>query len=153
MVTGKLQVLCYQSDDTEVYDEVRMTPIYYNAMKVHSGTVLFDEIDGLEGHACYGNDPIISGPESNLLSGSEFHTSSNVKSMGDQINGLERTSVLCNHCISDPERSETDGLNSNSKSMRGFTVDPESRETMYVDKVVNVDISQRHIMIKPRNSL
>ena len=79
-------------------DKVRKMTIYYDAVKVHSGTMLFDEIDGLERHECYENDPIISGPESSLLSSSEFHTSSNVKSMGDQINGLERTSVLYDHC-------------------------------------------------------
>ena len=68
-----------------------------------------------------------------------FKPSSNVKSVGEQINGLERTSVLYNHCITDPERSETDGLSSNNKSMRGFTIDPESREILYFDEVVNVD--------------
>ena len=108
-------------------------------MKAHSGTVQFGEIDGLEKHECYENDPIISGPESSLFSSSKFHTSSNVKSMGDQINGLEQTSVLYNHFISNPERSETDGLNSNDKSMRGFTNDPECRVIMYSDGVVNVD--------------
>ena len=42
-----------------------------------------------------------------------------------------------------PERSQTDGLNSNDKSMRGFTIDPpESRETLYFDEVVSVDSSQ-----------
>ena len=97
--------------------------IYYNAVKVHSGTVLFDEIDGPERHECYEKDPIISGPESSLPSSSKFHTSSNVKSMADQLNGLESTSVLHDHCISDPERSETDGLNSNDKSIRGFAID------------------------------
>ena len=112
--------------------------IYYDAVKVHSGTVLFDEKDGLERHECYENDPTITGPESSLLS-HKFYTSSNVKSMGDQINGLERTSMLYNHCISDPEMSETVGLNSKDKSLRGFTIDPESREIFYFDKVVSVD--------------
>ena len=53
--------------------------IYYDVVKVHSSTVLFDEIDGLERHECYENDPIISGPESSFLLGSKFYTSSNVK--------------------------------------------------------------------------
>ena len=100
-----------------MYDEVSKKNIYYDARKVHSGTVPFDGIDGFVRYECYGNDPIISGPESCLLSTSEFHISSNVKPMGDQISCLERSSVLYNHCISDPERSETDGLNSNDKSM------------------------------------
>ena len=110
--------------------------------------MLFDEIDSLERHECYENDPIISGPESSLLSSSEFYTRSNIKTMGDQINDLERSSVLYDYCVSDPERSETDGINSNDKSMRGFTIDPESRETLSFDEVVNVDSSPRHIMIK-----
>ena len=76
------------------------------------------------------------------------YTSSNVKSMGDQINGLERTTVLYSHCISDPERSEMDGLNSNDTSMRGFTIDPENREALYFEEVDNVDSSQRYIMTK-----
>ena len=92
------------SDDPEVYDEVNKMTIYYDAMKVHYGTVLFDEIDGLERHECYENDPIISGPESSHLSSSKFHTSSNIKTMGDQINSLERSSLLYDHCVSDPER-------------------------------------------------
>ena len=118
--------------------------IYHNAEKVYSGTMLFDEIDGLKRHECYKNDPIISGPTSSLLSSSDFHTSSNVKSMEDQINGL----VLYNHCICDPERSETDGLNSNDKSMRSFTIDLVSGDTLCIHKVVNVYSLQRHIMIK-----
>ena len=124
------------SDDPEVYNGVSKMTIYYDAVKIHSGTGVFDETGGLEKHECYENNPIISGPESCLLSSREFHTSSNVKSMGDQINGLKRTSLLYNHCISDPERSETDGLNSNDKSMRGFTIDPESREALYFDVVM-----------------
>ena len=68
--------------------------------------------------------------------------------MEDQITGLERILVLYDHLISDPERSETDGLNSNEKFMRSFTIDPENRKTLYFDEVVNVDSSQRFIMTK-----
>ena len=66
------------SDDPEVYYKVSKITIYYDTMKVHSGIVLFDEIDGLERHECYENDPIISGPESIPLSSSECHTNSNI---------------------------------------------------------------------------
>ena len=137
-----------ESDDPEVYDEWSMMTIYYDAVKVHPDTMLFDDIDGLERCECYKNDLIISIPESSLLSSSEFHTSSNDKSMGDQINGLERTSVLYNHCIRAPERSETDVLTSSDKSMKGFTIDPENREALYFDKVTNVDSWQRCIITK-----
>ena len=137
------------SDDPGVYDKVSKMTIYYDAVKVHSVTVLFDEIDSLERHECYENDPIISGPESSLLSSSEFYICSNVKSMEEQISGLERTSVLYDHCKNGPESNETNGHNSNDKFMTGLTIDPESRETLYFDAVVNIDSSQRHIMIKP----
>ena len=65
-------------------DEVSKMTIYYDAVKVHSGAMPFDEIDDLERHEYHGNDPIITGSESSLLSSSDFQTSSNVISMGDQ---------------------------------------------------------------------
>ena len=50
------------SDDPEVYNVVSKMTIYYDAMKLHYGTVLFDEIDGLERHEYYENDTIIIQP-------------------------------------------------------------------------------------------
>ena len=57
-----------------MYDELGKMIIYYDAVKGHSGTVLFEKVDGFDRHECYENDPIISGLESRLLSSSEFHT-------------------------------------------------------------------------------
>ena len=51
-------------------------------------------------------------------------------------------------CLRDPERNETDGLNSNDMSMRDFTIDPENRETLYFDEVVSIDSSQRYLIAK-----
>ena len=36
-------------------------------MKVHSGAVLFDEIDGIERHECYAYDPLLKAASSQAV--------------------------------------------------------------------------------------